>query len=140
MINNFFITIKLQVHVYRTYIYGYCIFYDEHLLQKKLYWRKAVPCTKYFWIFFPGIKHVCQDPEVVEKVYKILERRLWDDPTVVSMNCQLKVCQLPKHIKQILCSWLHKPCTLMSVLAENCHWERVFLKFFIYFFWNFNQH
>lgn len=34
MINNFFITIKLQVHVYRTYIYGYCIFYDEHLLQK----------------------------------------------------------------------------------------------------------
>ncbi|XP_048763118.1 uncharacterized protein LOC125671422 isoform X3 [Ostrea edulis] len=29
-----------------------------------------------------GIRHVCQDPEVVEKVYKILERRLWDDPTV----------------------------------------------------------
>ncbi|XP_052684890.1 uncharacterized protein LOC128164871 isoform X3 [Crassostrea angulata] len=50
------------------------------MIKSSFVWKYRVLATEL--LITLGIKHVCQDPEVVEKVYKILERRLWDDPTV----------------------------------------------------------
>ncbi|XP_061175162.1 uncharacterized protein LOC133184218 isoform X2 [Saccostrea echinata] len=50
------------------------------MIKSSYVWKYRVLATEL--LITLGVKNVCQDPEVVEKVYKILERRLWDDPTI----------------------------------------------------------